>query len=311
MKKFNRAIKVVLNNGVEEFELPPELKYEFKINNLEQRPGQCRLRVFNANPRSISGIYEGVEIAIYVGYEGVANNLIFRGQIKNYFPFRQGPDLITEIYAADWEYAFNVPCDITFAESETLFNIVKHVAEAMKRKITINGIDQQINVTVNSGPKGDIQLGDTWSNWKPKGAQIPTGTCYSYMNYLSTNRFTWWVMNGTFHATELITKKTVDMQSTEISNATGMLSTPMITTKGVTVITLLEPELSINSIFHPVISRATIDVANRFYAPLQGFKDETTFYQRVHEVIHTGDSRGNDWKSKLIGMHLSGVEAGK
>ena len=313
MKKFNRAFLVELQSGDGPVvTLPKELRYEFKVNNLERRPGQCRLRIFNANDDTIAKIYEGTMLTLRVGYEGVANTILFRGQVKNYFPFRQGPDHIIEVYAADWEPAYSSDAHIrSFKESDTIKTIVVDIAKQMRAVIQPStgsgGKKTTVEVIVNPD---NVRLGKL-DNVMVKGKQIPDGTCRNALNYLSMQYdFIWWIQNGYFHARLLTDKLRGDEKVIEVRPESGLMLTPQITVKGVTVTTILEPKAHIDAVFRPAMVRSTINVANRFYAPLQGFKENKNWYQRIHEVVHTGDTRGNDWKTMMVGMHLSGEEAG-
>jgi hypothetical protein len=312
MRKFNRAFKAEIKTTTETIRLPEELRYEFSIDNLEQRPGQCRLRIFNANLETLSNVYAGAQLELRAGYGGVAETVIFRGQITNYFPFRQGPNLIMEVYAADWQLPFKAQCDVrTFAKSDTLLKIVTEVASQMKMKIPselgTGGKATSVEVIVDPN---NIKLGK-WKKEQPFRKQIPEGTCRRYLNDLAkTYKLYWWVQNGYFHMRYSGLTRTAGEKIYEVSAHTGMMSTPQITAKGVSVTVLMEPELQIDSIFKPVLNRATVNVANKFYAPLQGFKDNAHWYQRVHQVKHRGDTRGAQWVTDLVGMHLFGEEAG-
>lgn len=261
-----------------------DLRVRFEITkDLFGYPNLGDIQVYNLSRDRVTAIsQEFTLIELQVGYGG-ALDTVFRGDIRNIVNRREGVDTITQFYAGDGEQATRrARIAKTYAAGTPLKQIVKEIAETFK--IPTAKLDG---------------IGTTRTN--QRGQTIASASKDAMDKLADDYNFHWSIQDG-----ELVTqdRDSYDKDNTvfKITRSTGMIGSPTITELGADVRTLLNPRLNPYRAIQIETPDAEINVGNLFFRtkiPTLG-----TGLYRVNKVIHTGDTRGNEWTSAITGRRF-------
>ena len=261
-----------------------DLRVRFEITkDLFGYPNLGDIQIFNLSRDKVTAIsQEFTLIELQIGYGG-ALDTVFRGDIRNIVNRREGVDTITQFYAGDGERATrDARLSKTYAAGTSIKQIVKELAETFKIPTAkLDGLDttrtNQRGQTISSASKDAMdKLADDY-------------------------KFHWSIQDG-----ELVTqdRESYDKDNTvfNINRSTGMIGSPTITELGADVRTLMNPRLNPYRAIQITTPDAEINVGNLFFRtkiPTLG-----TGLFRINKVVHTGDTRGNDWTSAITGRRF-------
>jgi hypothetical protein len=271
------------------------LKVNFTINkNLHPSPNSAIIKIYNLNPSNQTLIQrEYTDIILNAGYKDNAQ-VIFRGNIKHVFKYRDKTDFVTEIQAADGDDDFrNAQLNVTLAAGTSR----KHIIEAAVGSFngTIEGYSDvedfvHIRGMVLSGNTRDILndlAKDSGANWSIQDGQLQIVKANS----------------------------TLPNTAIAINSETGMLDVPEISDKGIEVKCLMNPSIKINSKIQ--LDNNDIRIRDK-KAPLTSAKNaEITKAQSnlvrldpdgIYKVIrlqHRGGNRENEWVTDLVCIGLN------
>jgi hypothetical protein len=271
--------------------LVEDLRVTFEITKTILRsPNTADVKIYNLHPDNeakIKGEFD--EVLVNAGYKNAAQ-LLFRGNIRHTFRYRDGNDWITQIDAADGDRDFlHARMVVSLAGGSTTQDLIDHVVssfETTKLGHFVVPAAKRIRGAVYAGPTREVldrlaaTLGANWS-----------------------------IHNG---ALDIVSAdSTLPTQAIVVNADTGMLGAPEIDDKGITIKCLLNPKivpngkiwLDNNDIQLRVRKeREQAPGANK-PSPKKKQKEiarlDPDGVYKVYRVTHKGDTHGNEWTSEV------------
>jgi hypothetical protein len=279
-----------------------QLHIKFHVEGMSfDRPKSAVIRVYNLAASTQATIKNEFQaVMLQAGYENGAYGVIFQGTIKRIRTGRESAvDTFLEIMAADGDLAFNQSfVNKTIAAGQPVTAKAQAVISAMQASGGITSSD----TTALQGTGGVI----------PRG-QVLFGLGVAQLNDVAdTTNTSWFIENGVL--TFVSNTGFLPGQAVVLNSQTGMVGIPEATINGIEVAALLNPNIKIGT-------RVQIDNAsiNQSQINGQGFPSFTdiTFvanttndgFYRVLVVSHLGDSRGNEWYTKMTCLALDASAA--
>lgn len=262
-----------------------ELRITFKTKKGDmETPNSAEINVYNLSEATASRIQrEFTQVLLSAGYVG-NSGLIFRGNIRQVRTWREnGVDTVLAILAADGDRAYN------FATVNTTLAAGSMPAD---------------RVRVCQGSMGDkgTEAGytpDLGGQALPRGV-VMYGMARQYMRDEAQNTGTdWSIQDG---KVQMVPRKGyLPGQAVLLTHETGLIGTPEQTQEGITVRSLLLPNLRIGG-------RIKLDnkSVKRMQSPLKMAAGQTAprldddGVYRILKVEFSGDTRGNDWYADML-----------
>lgn len=262
------------------------LRVTFEITkSILSFPNLARITIYNPNKETLASLQKRfTSILLNAGYRGNVK-LIFKGQIRNVFQAKEGPDRIITIYAGDGQQDWqNAIFNKTFTESVTISAAIEEVIASFK-EITVGAL-QGLPLEAD----------------KLRGQTLSGSSKDVLDQFAEEYGFTWSIQDGEV----VIVPFDEPLQGSEavlISAATGMINSPIVTEIGADVTTLLNPNLIPNSAFIIESVNADIQLGNLFFRDVKRTTAEGLY--KVQEVTFKGDSREGEWVSTVKGRILN------
>ena len=257
------------------------LRFKFKvINSIKSYPSALTLEIYNLN-RSEQTRFEKefTRIFVFAGYvysPTAQPKMIFSGNIKNVVFRKDSTEVITTIYAGDYEEQYkNTVFSRTFQGKTPIRSVISSVASSFPGVVIgrLDGLDSS-----SSAIRGFTESGKT-STILDK--------------YAKSNNFEWWLRNGVFNTTA---KKTATSETViVVKSETGLLDAPEVTESGVNVKTLLNADYFPRRRVKIDTSQSRINIQEATIVRIPRTKGNGVF--RIEQVTHTGDTRGDQWNS--------------
>jgi hypothetical protein len=272
----------------------PGLRVQFQIvKTVQATPNTALIKIFNLNPEHEQQIHDEYDdVSLNAGYED-AVRLIFRGNIRHVFRYRDHADRITEIDAADGDRDYrHAVVNVTLAAGTSNQQLIDKAAGSFA-----------------STTKGYIGIPDT----KRLRGRVISGMTREVLHDLAQQHgANWSIQDG-----QLVMVSADDVlpgQAIVINASTGMLGAPEISDKGIKVKCMLNPQLKVNGKVQ--LNNADIMLKQKQVhasgSSTRRSKRNTNLPQldkdgiyKIIRVEHKGDTRGNDWYSELICIGLS------
>lgn len=274
------------------------LRVQFEVaKTIEAAPNVAVIKVFNLHPDNEAKIKnEFDEVLLNAGYEG-AMRLVFRGNIKHVYRYREKNDYITEIEAGDGDKDFrSAVMNETLAAGTTTAQLVDRAVGSFKG--------------VGGTAKGHVQVND---RARLRGKVISGNTRDVLNDVARESGANWSIQDG-----QLVIVSTNDVlpgQAVVIRADTGMLGAPEINDKGIAVRCLMNPMLRINGAIQldnnsikakrqQAQSLATKREKQETNPPLgreneQLVRLDPDGIYKVLKLTHKGDNRGQEWVSEI------------
>lgn len=259
-----------------------DLRVNFEITkSVLSFPNIARISIYNANQDTLSALQERYSrIVLNAGYEGDVR-LLFKGDIRNVFQSKTGPDRVTTIYSGDGEQSWqNATFNKTLSENLSVKSAIEEVLKTFS----------DINIGTLEG------LPDVKDKLR---GQVLSGSSKDIMdNFAEEYGFTWSIQDGEI----VITPDEEPLQGDEailVNVATGMIGSPTVTEIGVDVTTLLNPRMLPNRAFKVESVNAEVTIGNLFFRNIKRTTGEGLF--KIQEVTFRGDSRDGEWTSSVKG----------
>lgn len=287
--------------------LVEELRIVFEVTKtVDSAPNTATIKIYNLAPTSEAKIKnEFDEVLLNCGYEG-AMRLVFRGNIKHVYRYREGNDYITEIEAADGDKDYrNAVMNETLAAGTTN----KHL------------IDRAVGSMSGGTKKG---YADTGSNPRIRGKVITGNTRDALTDLARDIGANWSIQDGQL----AIVKADAVMpgEAIVIRADTGMLGSPEVNDKGVTVKCLLNPQIRINGAIKidnngikgaPVkvgkMAKKKEDVVDKDAEKKEPIRLDPDGIYKCVKLTHRGDNRGQEWETEAlcIGLDAKATDSAK
>lgn len=287
VRQWKRHAQVVIGKAGSGL-LVENLRVHFEVSKtVESAPNVAVIKIFNLSPINEAKIKnEFDEVLLNAGYEG-ALRLVFRGNIKHVYRYRDKSDYITEIEAGDGDKDFrSATMNETLAAGTTNAQLVDRAVGSFK--------------TTGGTTKGAVQIND---RARLRGKVISGNTRDVLHDVARESGANWSIQDG-----QLVIVKANGVLPDEaivITADTGMLGAPEINDKGIAVKCLLNPQLRVNGAIK--LDNNGIK-AKRQKAQALGKKQEDQKepvrldpdgIYKVLKITHKGDTRGQDWVSEV------------
>lgn len=287
VRQWKRHAQVVIGKGGSGL-LVENLRVHFEVSKtVESAPNVAVIKIYNLSPINEAKVKnEFDEILLNAGYEG-ALRLVFRGNIKHVYRYRDKSDYITEIEAGDGDKDFRkAVMNETLAAGTTNAQLVDRAVGSFK--------------ATGGTAKGVVQIND---RARLRGKVISGNTRDVLHDVARESGANWSIQDG-----QLVIVKANGVLPDEaivITAETGMLGAPEINDKGIAVKCLLNPQLRVNGAIK--LDNNGIK-AKRQKAQALGKKQEDQKepvrldpdgIYKVLKITHKGDTRGQDWVSEI------------
>lgn len=287
-RQFKRVCQVVVGQSGKGI-LIENLRIQFEIvKTSDPDPNYAIIKIFNLAPSNEEKIRkEFDDIIVNAGYKDSVR-LIFRGNIRFAYRYRQGSDWITEIEAGDGDKDFrNAVINETLAAGTTNKQLVDRAAK-----------------TFSSTTKGELQLKE---RQRYRGKVISGNTRDILHDVAQESGANWSIQDGQLQIIKV--DSVLSEEAIVINASTGMLNSPEVNDKGIAVKALLNPQLRVNgrikldnnSIKLKALKPKTLANARQ--------REEATRKEPVRldpdgiykilKITHKGDTRSNDWYTEV------------
>lgn len=294
VRQWNRVVQVVIGKGGSGV-LVEDLRVQFKVTKTQDStPNEAIIKIYNLSPENEAKIKnEFDEIILNAGYKGAAE-LVFRGNIKYVYRYKDGTDYITEIEAGDGDKDFTrAVMNETLAAGTTNSQLVDRAVGSFKG--------------LGGTTKGPIQLNE---RSRLRGRVISGNTRDILRDISSESGADWSIQDGQL---EIIKVDSIRPgEAILITAETGMLGAPEVNDKGIEVRCLLNPKIRINGALkldnNGIKAKRLKEKAKKL-----GIKEEPQGgvarldpdgIYKVIKLEHQGDNRSNEWESVSLCIAL-------
>lgn len=280
-----------------------QLRFTFDIKNGDfETPNTAVIRVYNLNENTRKEIINEFDtVSLQAGYQSNIG-IIFRGTIKQFVAGKErNVDSFLEIRAADGDPAYNFGLfgngsGVTLNAPWTASQLLDKVGQAFNLPLDNNAKD----VIARSGGVNLSQV---------RGKVLFGLARAAASNLASTANARFSIQNGM--VTYVPLTGYLPGQAVQINSLTGMVGNPNTTDNGIEVTTLLNPLIKIggqiqinqDEITQTIIRERVGFEAIAGIAPFIADATEKGFY-RVLVAEHSGDTRGQEWYTKITALSL-------
>lgn len=297
VRQWKRRIQLVIGkagNGL----MIENLRIQFEVGKtVESAPNVAVIKIYNLNPDNEARIKtEFDEVLLNAGYDG-AMRLVFRGNIKHVYRYREKNDYITEIEAGDGDKDFRkAVMNETLASGTTTGQLVDRAVGTFKG--------------VGGTTKGTVQVTD---KARLRGKVISGNTRDVLHDVARESGANWSIQDG--QLVIVSANGVLPGEAILIRADTGMLGAPEINDKGIAVKCLMNPQLQANGAIkldnngikakrQQAQALATKREKEETNAPLGREKEQLARLDpdgiyKVLKLTHKGDNRGQDWVSEI------------
>ena len=276
--------------------LVKHLRIEFKIEKTSGRiPNTALIKVYNLTPdheNQIRGEFD--EVLLNAGYEG-SSLLIFRGNIRHVFRYRDGNDRITEIDAADG--------DKDFRKTTVNFTLAKGSSTAQ----LLDQVVQKFQTT----KKGYAVVKDR----KRLRGRVVSGSARNVLDDIATEADARWsIQDGLLEIVPV--DSTLPTEAIVLRSDTGLLGAPEIDDKGIKATCLLNPRIRVNGKVWLDNNTLKAKIAKELETKPGAKKVKTKKHRgelarldpdgvyKVYKLEHEGDTRSNTWTTQVFCVGL-------
>ena len=299
MKLFKRKLRLIIQEATGAGLDLGSLACRFDVERVANSINRAKITVWNLSDTTL-GLLTGRHrlVRLEVGYDDTLSTL-FQGGIKNVFTTQEGPDRITEIFASDGgrDYSGSMVA-LSFSDGTDLHAIIQAVVASFT----------------------DVQMGSLRSvtNRSTFGARSEFGRTSWILDGLARSfGFNWSIQNGIFVAYDK--GETSTAQIVTLSRETGMVGTPVASTTGLEVLTLINPEIRPGGLVNVVtagarVAASIVTLATAAAQPvpvapplaptgplspnLRMVGQQGGVFS-VYRVTHVGETRGQPWYSRV------------
>lgn len=262
------------------------------VKTLESAPNTAVIKIYNLSPDNENKIKnEFDEVLLNAGYQG-SSLLVFRGNIKHVYRYREGNDYITEIDAADGDKDFrSASMNETLAAGTSTAQLVDRAVASFQG--------------VGGTTKGVIQApGGT----RLRGKVISGNTRDILDDIAAGAGANWSIQDGALHIVS--TNGVAPGVAILLTSDTGLLGAPEINDKGIAVKCYLNPQIKINgavNLNNNGIKAKHLKAAalgKNIEAEKNPVRLDPDGIYKVIKLTHKGDTRGSDYftESTCIGL---------
>lgn len=285
-----------------------DMHFRFHVSaSNEEQPNNASIRVYNLSDDTIKRItnrtpVEYTAVELKAGYQNGAYGTIFAGTIKQY---RRGRENATDTYfdilaaSNDVEYNFGTLSD-SVAAGSSYEQVVQRISEGM-------------------GLTSPAVVPPTFAGVKLSRGKVLWGMGRVFArNLANSQKVGWSIQRGKL--TMIPLDSYLPGEIVVLTSSTGMIGIPEQTNEGIRARCLLNPKLYIGGRMH--IDNTSINTKGAGGGALVLPIGQLAYNQRaqiempadisrdgyymMYVIEHTGDTRGQEWYSDIIGLAMSG-----
>lgn len=282
-RQWKRQAEVIVGAGGSGLSIK-DLRVQFEvIKTADKEPNKANIKIYNLNPDNEARVKEEFdEVLVNAGYLD-AVGLIFRGNIMHVYRYKEGPDMVIEIEASDGDKDFRKAIvNRSFAAGSTNTDVLEQCLASFE------GVGNTIEGTILMPERSYLR------------GKVVAGATRKTLDFLAREAgANWSIQDGELTMVGVL--ETLPDEVQVINKDTGMIGSPEVNEKGVTVRCLLNNKLKVNGQIEldmaSINERPTSPMAND---PQPGVERKpATGLFKILTIKHTGDNRGTDWISEV------------
>lgn len=285
---YGRRYRVLVGVGDNKALDVSQLRCTFRIEkSMTEEPNLSDVTIYNLSAETENSIIvSGNDIVVEAGYEGEQYGMIFTGNVVQ--PIRSKEDGVTyvlQLISQDGDKFLNGGIISTsFRKGQTQ----RTVANELTNKA--------------SNPAQTGAISSDLDNVKLARGKVVFGLSRDYLRQISKSQ------DAVFYVNDGVVNivKATDLPPGEIFSLgpdSGLIGTPEQTENGIKGKCLLNPRINLNSLIHIDNSLVRMQKAQAGQTARQ--LDSDGVY-RVIKLIHTGDTRGDDWYTEFEAIAQAG-----
>ncbi|MDF0491604.1 hypothetical protein PX554_26165 [Sphingomonas sp. H39-1-10] len=265
-----------------------QLHYKFSVKMADvTHPQYAVFRIYNMSDDTKAQIKanEYRKILFSAGYENGQFGTIFDGEVIQGLSGRESPvDTYLELLCAVGHSSYQAGMNQTLAAGASSGDVAQAAAAAMGRPLLDQSTDNGVKM--------------------PRG-QVLYGPAHEVLTTAATESGATWHYEASGVAV-IDAQKPKAGDDIPINMHTGMVGWPLQTQEGVNVRCLLNPRIAVGlviDLYNSSIQQAQISPARNFVNTLPKLDPGGKY--KVYYFEHSGDTRGNEWYTDIIGLSLS------
>lgn len=287
---YGRKYRILIDiGGGKAFDVS-ELRCTFEIiKTAYLEANQSILSIYNLNPDDENKlIKQGQRIVIEAGYQGSQYGMIFSGNIIQPLRSKEGnTDYVLTLVSMDADrYATYGLIGVSLVAQQSSRDAVGALLSKSSQEVGSGYLTE----TSIKYPRGKVMFGMS-KDYLSQIARAENSTCF--------------VEDGKVN---LVSPKDVEKGNIlAFGPRTGLIGSPTQTEMGIECEVLLNPQVKINTLFYVDNKK----IQNYRYSPGSPVRslDSQGIY-RVVKLTHYGDTRGNEWRTKIEAISQAGLLPG-
>ncbi len=284
---YGRRYRVLVDLGNNKALDVSQLRCSFTVNHSVQNPTQTsKVTIYNLTPNDENKIIkEGQRIVIEAGYTGSQYGMIFIGNIIQ--PIRSKEN--------GTDYTLTLVCmDCDRYTTYGLINTTITAEQTMRS--AVNCLTTKSSQSVGAGYLVDSDIK------YPRG-KVMFGMSRDFLNQIArSNNAQYYTENGKVNIVTASGFKKGSILA--FGPKTGLINAPQQTQIGITCSVLLNPNVSLNTLFYVDNKKVT---ANE-YSPgtPNRYLDSEGIYRAI-SITHSGDTHSDEWKTEIEAITQAGA----
>jgi len=273
-----------------------DLRISFEVTKtIGRTPNTALIKVYNMNQDGFGRIKgEFDEVLVNAGYPG-ASELIFRGNIRHFFDYRDGNDHITEIDAADGDKDIrSAVVNVTLAAGSSTTQLLEHVVSKF-----------------GTTTKGHVVLTE---RRRIRGKVVSAMARDVLDDIAAESDAHWSVQDGLLQIVPV--QSTLPTEAIVLRSDTGLLGAPEIDDKGIKATCLLNPRIHVNGKVWLNNNDLKAKIAKELETKPGAKKVKTKKHRgelarldpdgvyKVYKLVHEGDNRDTPWTTQVFCVGL-------
>jgi hypothetical protein len=284
-RQWGRVAQVLIGKGGTGL-LVENLRITFEVTKtVDATPNAAVIKIYNLHPDNEAKIKtEFDEVLLSAGYHG-AVRMVFRGNIKHVYRYREKNEIITEIDAGDGDRDF----------------LGAVINETLAAGTTVNQlVDRAVGTFTGGTKKGVTQVDD---RQRLRGKVVSGNTRTVLGNIARESGAAWSIQDGQLQIVK--TNGLLPGTAFVLTSETGMLGAPEVNDKGIAVKCLLNPQIGANTAIKldnngiKAKRQKALALAKKIEKEKDPVRLDPDGIYKVLKVTHKGDTRGADWTSEI------------
>ncbi len=285
---YGRRYRILVGVGNNKALDVSQLRCTFMVEkSMAEEPNLSHVTIYNLSAETENSIIvSGNDIVIEAGYEGEQYGMIFRGNVVQ--PIRSKEEGVT--------YALQL-----ISQDGDKFLNGGVISTSFRKGQTQRSIANELTSKA-SNPTQTGAISSSLDNVKLARGKVVFGLSRDYLRQISRSQ------DATFYVNDGVVNivKATDLPAGQILSLgpdSGLIGTPEQTENGIKGKCLLNPRINLNTFIH--IDNSIIRMQKAQAGETAKQLDSDGIY-RVIKLIHSGDTRGNDWYTEFEAITQAG-----